>query len=195
MADGAEMTIAITGGIGSGKSVVSRIVSAMGYPVYDCDSRAKFLMDSSAGIKRQLAETISPEVIIEDNINRPLLAEIVFNDSEALLNLNSIVHSAVREDFVSFRNCHKGTIFFETAILGESGFTLLADEIWIVDAPLELRIKRVMSRNNLTRRQVEARITSQKSYTSNVQGIKTFTIVNDGVMPLLQQVTELLQIS
>ncbi len=190
-----RITIAVTGGIGSGKSVVARILAAMGYPVYDCDSRAKWLMDRSDSIKTLIAENISPEVIVDNKIHRPLLAEIVFNDSNALMQLNSIVHSAVREDFLFYRDARGGKVFFETAILGESGFSSLADEIWMVDAPLQLRIERVMARNNLSRSQVEARIAAQKNTPLSFPGIPCHEIVNDGVMPLLQQVTKLLQIS
>ena len=111
--------IAISGGIGSGKSVVSKILTHMHYCVYDCDSRAKILMDTSSTIKQQLKELISPEVInFNNDINRPLLSQIVFNNSTALATLNNIVHSAVKEDLLNwFQNVDSNIAFVETAIL------------------------------------------------------------------------------
>ncbi len=92
-----ERLIAITGGIGSGKSVVSRIVSAMGYPVYDCDTQARRLMDRSDSIKSAIAELIAPSCIINGEIDRAALSAEVFSSAEKLECLNGIVHGAVRE--------------------------------------------------------------------------------------------------
>ncbi|MDE6436166.1 MAG: dephospho-CoA kinase, partial [Muribaculaceae bacterium] len=88
--------IAITGGIGSGKSVVSRVLRAMGYPVYDCDSQAKAIMDADAEIHRRLCSEIDAAVVTDGVIDRKRLAEIVFNDKAKLAVLNAIVHSAVK---------------------------------------------------------------------------------------------------
>lgn len=188
-----DITIAITGGIGSGKTVVSGILSAMGYLVYDCDSNARALMDDNDSIKRDIASCISPSVIVDSHIDRRKLAEIVFNDCNALNCLNNIVHSTVREHFLSFRTCHRGVIFFETAILIESGFDSLADIIWQVTAPHELRIERVMKRSGLTRAETEARMATQSSMLKDNCSQPVEDIVNDGVRSLLQQVTKLLQ--
>ena len=190
----ADMTVAITGGIGSGKSVVSRILTAMGFAVYDCDRNARNLMDGDDEIKRLIAEQISRDVIEEGTINRRKLAEIVFNDGVMLERLNSIVHASVREHFTEYRKNHSGIVFFETAILAESGFDSLAGRVWEVIAPMELRIERVMRRNNLTRTEVEARIASQSHSSAALLHPAVDTIVNDGVTSLLQQVTKLLQI-
>jgi len=88
----------VNGGIGAGKSVVSRILDAMGYPVYDCDSRAKAIMDKDPRIHEQLCRQIHPLVVIGGVIDRRLLAEIVFNDPLAVGRLNTIVHAAVEAD-------------------------------------------------------------------------------------------------
>ncbi len=189
-----DTTIAITGGIGSGKSVVSHILTAMGYPVYDCDRNARLLMDGDAEMKSRIAREISSDVIVDGCIDRKLLASIVFNDAAMLSRLNSIVHSAVREHFLEYRRSHRGVVFFETAILTESGFHTLADQVWEVIAPKELRILRVMKRNCMTREEVEARIASQSASPISGFGAEIVTIVNDNVESLLQQVTKLLQI-
>ncbi len=182
--------IAITGGIGAGKSVVSKIVRAMGHYVYDCDSEAKKLMDRSCEIKRRLQCEIDSRVVDGKGvIDRTLLADIVFQDNVKLEVLNSIVHSAVREDvtarFVSMpEHC---VMFVETAILYQSGLDLIVDEVWCVNAPEELRIERVMKRNGCSRENVVARIESQHYEPVSPHG-KVIELINDSVLPLLPQV-------
>ncbi|MDE7143624.1 MAG: dephospho-CoA kinase, partial [Muribaculaceae bacterium] len=113
--------VAITGGIGSGKSVVSRILRCMGYPVYDCDSEARRLMDGSAEILSRIAGEISPDAIGADGrLRRDVLSAMVFSDSSKLQCLNSIVHGAVRKHLLStVASCGSPLFFFETAILYE----------------------------------------------------------------------------
>ena len=178
--------IAINGGIGSGKSVVSRIVTAMGYPVYDCDARARQLMDSSDEIKAAISADIHRACIKDGLIDRAMLASIVFEDKEKLAILNSIVHGAVREHFASWAENQPGTVcFVETAILYQSGMDTMVDEVWTVDAPLDLRIERVMKRNGLTREAVMSRITTQDSYTPATPHPLVRLIINDADTPLL----------
>lgn len=202
------MLIAIVGGIGSGKSVVSRMVSIMGYEVYDCDSHAKQLMDASDDIKVRIKSEIHPECVTGGRIDRKRLAEIVFDDDEALQKLNCIVHTAVREDlkkWVSDRNgkstdrngkgvpvCDDNVLFVETAILYQSGLDRIVDWVWEIVAPLELRVKRVMARNSVDRKEVMARIESQNSYIPSTLHPSVTHIINDGKHPLLPQVEQLL---
>lgn len=189
------MLIAITGGIGCGKTVVSRIVGALGYDVYDCDSRAARIMDSDTAIKRLIAERVHPESLTADGrIDRKRLSEIVFGDYEALQRLNSIVHEAVRTDLSRWRAARAASTFFvETAILYQSGLDRMVDAVWEVDAPLDLRISRVMARNGVTREEVLARIASQDAFVPQVVHPSVSRIVNDGVEPLLPQVEALLK--
>lgn len=188
--------IAITGGIGSGKSVVSRIVAAMGHPVYDCDSRAKWLMDSSEEIKASIADSIDRACIKEGAIDRPALAAIVFESEEKLNRLNAIVHGAVRNHLAEWIDCEaeagNDICFVETAILYQSGLDAMADEVWMVDAPLDLRISRVMNRNGLTREAVLARISSQDSFIPSAPHSNIKIIINDGDSPILPRVEELM---
>lgn len=185
---------AISGGIGCGKTVVSRIVRAMGYRVYDCDSRASRIMDSDSEIKRMIGLRVHPECLnSEGDIDRRRLSEIVFADYEALQMLNSIVHGAVRDDLQRWAARHEGEhLFVETAILYQSGIDRMVDDVWEVEAPLDLRIERVMSRNGVTREDVLARISSQDSFTPEKLHENTLVIVNDGVEPLLPQVEKAL---
>ncbi|MEZ3591170.1 MAG: dephospho-CoA kinase [Muribaculaceae bacterium] len=184
---------AITGGIGCGKSVVSRILSTMGYSVYDCDSRAKALMDESDEIKGRIASEISKDAVCDGVICRKVLSEIVFNDSEALKILNGIVHSAVRDDVSAWAHGIGGRVWVETAILYESGLHRFADDAWEVIAPVELRVERVMRRNGLSYDEVLSRVNSQGLLVPD-EKIPTREIVNDGCMPLLPQINALLKI-
>lgn len=185
--------IAITGGIGSGKSVISDILRAMGHKVYDCDTRAKALMDTDESIKDDLINLISIDAVRSDRtIDRKLLSEIVFNDPDALSRLNSIVHKAVRADLRRWRETSSDkTVWVETAILYASRLDREVDEVWEVTAPTELRVQRVMKRNSMSREQVLARISSQSTTAAQLHPL-TKTIVNDGVEPVLPQILSLL---
>lgn len=185
--------IAITGGIGSGKSIISDILRAMGHKVYDCDTRAKALMDTDESIKNDLIDLISIDAVRNDRtIDRKLLSEIVFNDPDALSRLNSIVHKAVRADLRRWRDTSSDkTVWVETAILYASRLDREVDEVWEVTAPTELRVQRVMKRNSMSREQVLARISSQSTTAAQLHQL-TKAIVNDGVEPVLPQILSLL---
>lgn len=185
--------IAITGGIGSGKSIISDILRAMGHKVYDCDTRAKALMDTDESIKNDLIDLISIDAVRNDRtIDRKLLSEIVFNDPDALSRLNSIVHKAVRADLRRWRDTSSDkTVWVETAILYASRLDREVDEVWEVTAPSELRVQRVMKRNSMSRKQVLARISSQSTTAAQLHPL-TKAIVNDGVEPVLPQILSLL---
>lgn len=181
---------AITGGIGAGKSIVSRVLTAMGYPVYDCDSRARSLMDMSAEIKHAIALNIDAGVILpDDSIDRRLLAEIVFRNKQMLLTLNSIVHQAVRDDLARWVSDRPSAlVFVETAILYESGLDKAIDSEWNVTAPTDIRVDRVIARNGLSREHVLARIEAQSGTTPPKSSHNIITLVNDDITPLLPQI-------
>lgn len=185
--------IAITGGIGAGKSVVCRMLRSMGYPVYDCDIEARILMDRSVEIKRSIAEKISPNAITKDGkICRPTLSTCVFSNSEKLKTLNDIVHGAVREHFSRWVDKQTAsTLFVETAILYESGMDKMVNEVWEVTAPREVRIQRVMERNAMTREQVEQRISNQSLQSNPSHRI----LLNDGHHTIISQIIKLLKTS
>lgn len=190
-----QRLIAITGGIGCGKSVVSNILRALEYPVYDCDSEAKRLMNDSNYIKSEISKKISCEAIaLDGSINRPVLAKIVFNDNKLLSQLNTIVHSAVKEDIINWTKQHQTqhTLFVETAILYQSGINLFVDEVWEIQAPIDLRINRVILRNNTTAEDVQSRINSQQ-YNIDKLHDNTKYIVNDNIKPILPQILNLIK--
>ncbi len=190
--------IAITGGIGSGKSVVSQILRSLGYPVYDCDLRAKQIMDADLDIHKRICEEIHQHAVVGGKIDRQLIAQIVFNDKCALDRLNKIVHRAVLADLIEWvadRSTIYNYIYVETAIPIESGIVEAVDSIWQIQAPDAIRIARVEKRNNLTRAQVEARIASQQNEIITQESphyYKTHTIINDNITPLLPQIKSLL---
>ena len=185
--------IAITGGIGAGKSVVSAILRHAGYSVYDCDSRAKMLMNDSPIIKEALIAQFGTDVYDDaGNLNRQRLAGIIFNDAQALQYVNSVVHPAVRDDIAHWCTLQpQRPVFIETAILKEGGLELMVDQVWNVTAPLEVRVGRVMKRNNVSRDEVLRRVCSQTGdYMESLLSVKE--IVNDGVLPVMPQVFSLL---
>lgn len=184
----------ITGGIGSGKSIISHILNELGYSVYDCDNHAKSLMDSSEAIKNDIKTRIDVKCIDSDNcIDRKKLSSIVFSDITKLDILNAIVHKAIRDDITRWSTAlgnRKGWI--ESAILYESGLDKIVDEVWEVMAPEELRIKRVIKRNNVTPEEVKKRIESQQRSSLYTKHPNTKIVVNDDVQPLLMQILRLL---
>lgn len=185
---------AITGGIGAGKSVVSRILRTLGYEVFDCDIEARRLMDADPEIKRRLKEEISPETVTDNGtIDRRRLSEIVFADKSMLEKLNAIVHASVRDDIDRWRSHPERTnrLFVETAILYESGLDRMVDDVWCVTAPEDIRIARVIARNNCSADDVRARIESQNFIPSQPHP-NLFDIINDGFAPVLPRVLSLL---
>ncbi len=187
-----QQVVGVTGGIGAGKSVVCRVLSALGFPVYDCDAEARRMMDSDDEMKRRIADEVTPLALNADgSLSRKAISDVVFADGEKLLILNLIVHGAVRAGFVAWAKAHEGKpVFVETAILYESGFDKLVDEVWEVTAPTALRVERVMRRSNLSRQEVMRRIASQCDGSLH----RAHRImVNDGERPLLPQIFNLLQ--
>ncbi len=188
--------VVVAGGIGSGKSVVCRILSAMGREVYDCDTRAKALMDSSEDIKSQISARISADAVDADGgIDRKRLASVVFSDPSKLAILNGIVHGAVRDDVARrvSEMPEEEYLFVETAIPHASGLDVMADAIICVEAPLSVRVERVMRRSGLTEAQVVSRIDAQQGEAAAIDSNPdTIRILNDGKTPILPQLLDIL---
>ncbi|MDE6157644.1 MAG: dephospho-CoA kinase [Muribaculaceae bacterium] len=186
--------IAITGGIGSGKSVVAKALRVLGYPVFDCDSEAKAIMDNNEDIKGEIARRICNDAIKGGCIDRPTLASVVFADAEKLAILNTIVHEAVKLRLADWaKRQYSDTAFVETAILYQSGLNNAVDAEWRVEAPEELRIARVMTRNNMSRDQVKDRIKAQNyAIPAEVPQPPVSRLLNDGKSPLLPRLLGLI---
>lgn len=179
--------IAITGGIGSGKSTVSRMLCAMGYSVYDCDSRARQLMDDSDEIKREIRGLVGAGAVSDAGvIDRRFIAERVFADATLLQGLNAIVHPRVHRDLLEWKEERREeeVVFVETAILEESRLKETMDDVWQVWAPEEMRVQRVMSRSGLTEVEVRARISAQTTYAE----CHSEDIVNDEMTAITPQI-------
>lgn len=185
--------IAITGGIGSGKSVVSALLRVMGYAVYDCDRQARHLMQHDQPLRTALKETFGEETFLPDGtLNRSFLASQIFSDSQRLQQMNALVHPAVGEDLCRWRETHREEIvFYESAILYESGFDRYADLVWCVSAPLELRIGRTMLRDRAERQAVVARMESQMPQEEKEKRADAI-IINDDSHSIIARVNTLL---
>ncbi|HPW90575.1 MAG TPA: dephospho-CoA kinase [Paludibacteraceae bacterium] len=184
--------VGITGGIGSGKSVVADVIRLLGYPVYDSDKRAKELSDSNSDI-RQLLVALFGELIYTDNrLNRPLLASYLFQNSSHREAVNAIIHPVVFADFRLWCETQQtAVVFAESAILVESGFSRFMDKILLVDAPQEVRIQRIVERDKITKEQAQQRIAAQMS-SEELRECVDYVIVNDNEQLVIIQIVDLI---
>lgn len=182
------MLVAVSGGIGSGKSLVANILATLGYDIYDCDSRARQLIDNNLEIKLQISEALQTDCLTQEGLlDRKKVGNIVFSDREKLNVLNRITHQAVREDLGRWYKLHPAELtFVETAILYQSGIDKMVDAVIEVNAPIEVRILRIMQRNGLSRNEALARINSQ-IYKPETPHSRIYTILNDGMSAILPQ--------
>lgn len=183
--------VGITGGIGSGKSTVCRMLAERGVALYDADSRAKELMSTSESLRNALIENFGAETFTAEGLNRAYLASRVFNDAEQLRLLNSLVHPAVIADFEAWAEAQAGQyVVFESAILFEAGLEDRVDVVVAVMAPESLRVERVMARDGHSKEQVMARIKNQMSDDERSDRSK-YSIVNINVEDLEEDVEQL----
>lgn len=179
--------IGITGGIGSGKSTVCKLLNQYGIAIYDSDSNAKALMADT--LRPAIEELFGSQAYTNGQLNRAYIASKVFVDASLLSQLNHIVHPAVACDFEHWCKQQRTPIVaLESAILFECGFDKLMDVTIFVDAPLEIRIQRTMARDGRTRKEVEDRIANQ----SNDALTKAdFVIINDTIENLNKQLQKI----
>lgn len=186
------MIIGITGGIGSGKSVIAKQLREMGYAVYDTDSEAKRLIVEDAAVRKQMIQLFGSDVYKDGIYQTAFVAQRVFANKSLLSRLNAIVHPAVRADILrwatmqdspSFRKgLGVGLCFVECAILYQAGFDSLCDKVVAVTAPEEIRLERVIARDHSDINKVRARMRAQ----STEQDLLRADIVvnNDGQTPI-----------
>jgi dephospho-CoA kinase len=179
--------VGITGGIGSGKTLVCQVFKSLSVPVFHADDEAKRCYDDEQ-IKDQVKSLFGEEIYYRDSINRELLAAAIFTDQLKLQSLNNIIHPAVAVRFESWMKTQVGAyIIKEAAILFESGSYKNCDKTITVTAPAEMRINRVMERDHADRQSVEARLRNQWSDDKKVE-LSDFVIINDGSEALVPQV-------
>ena len=180
--------IAITGGIGSGKSFVCKLLQQRGISVYDCDAAAKRLMATSVELQNELSQLVGSEVFADGKLNKPIMAKFLLASDENRLAINNIVHPAVATDYMQ-----SGIEWIESAILFDSGFDqrLPLTAIVCVTAPLTVRISRIMQRDNISKEQAEEWIAQQMPQ-DEVARLSNYIIVNDGESDLDQQIESIL---
>ncbi len=156
------MIIGITGGIGSGKSFVSNLFEDLGVPCYNSDLKAKELMVSDLKLKSSIINLLGDQAYEGNSLNRQYISSKVFNDKSLLSSLNNLVHPIVKTDFYNWVNTRSSLfVLKESAILFETGSYLDCDKTILVTAPIDVRINRVIKRDNVTKTQVESRIKNQ----------------------------------
>lgn len=178
--------IAITGGIGSGKSYVCRLLQRRGIDVYDCDAAAKRLMRCSPDLRQQLTQLIGPDTYIGDLLNKAAVAQFLLSSDDHAHAIDAIVHPAVATDFIQ-----SGKQWMECAILYESGFDRLVDKVIVVTAPDGVRLQRIMQRDGIT--ELKARQWIERQWPQEqVRRLADYEIVNDGLLPLLPQIERII---
>ncbi|MDR2086300.1 MAG: dephospho-CoA kinase [Dysgonamonadaceae bacterium] len=187
------LIVGLTGGIGSGKSVVAGLFETLGFPVYDSDREAKRITATSPVIRNRLSERFGPEIYSENTLNKILLSSLLFGNEKNLKFANSVIHPEVMKDFLQWTEQHQGCrlTIVESAILFESGFDKRVDIKISVSAPLELRIERVQRRDGATKEAVLARISNQMAEEER-NGKSDYIIINDNCRAILPQVEKIL---
>lgn len=188
------ISIAITGGIGSGKTFVSNLLKEHGIPIYNSDDEAKRLMLSDAGIRRELTALLGEEAYQDGVLNKPLLASYLFADAGNAARINAIVHPRVRADFRRWLSEHQDeeVAGLECAILYEAGFEDTVDKVVMVYAPESLRIERAMNRDKATEAQIRARIAAQMDDEEKLRRAD-YVIYTDGRLSVEEQLSDLIK--
>lgn len=185
------LKIGLTGGIGSGKSSVATIFNVLGIPVFDADTQAKLIMENDEQLASSIKIFFGHESYVEKKLNRPFLANLVFNDPYKLEQLNALVHPATINAANNWMQQQKSPyIIKEAALLFEAGTAANLDYVIGVYAPKHLRIKRVMERDNATREQVLTRMSRQITEEIKMK-LCNFVLVNDEQQLLIPQVLRL----
>ncbi len=187
------LKVGLTGGIGSGKSTIAKVIEAMGYPVFYSDTEAKKIIETNHNVKIKLVQHFGAGICTENSIDRKKLAEIVFNHAENLETINNIIHPEVRNHFNKWAEKQQVKVVFnEAAILFETGAYRKLDKNIVVIAPEVIRLDRVMKRDNLSKEEVLKRIHNQWS-----DDLKTpladYIVTNDNQQPILIQLEKIIQ--
>lgn len=178
--------VAVTGGIGCGKSFICQMLEHRGIHVYDCDKAAKRIMSLSREVQSRLVDVVGKNVIVDGRVNKPVLAEYLLKNESNAQRINQIVHPAVAEDFVS-----SGYSWMECALLFSSGFNKLVDKVICVTAPLDVRIDRIMQRDGISREKAWEWIECQMPQ-DEVKALSDYEIVNDESEDLDMQISSIL---
>jgi dephospho-CoA kinase len=183
--------VGLTGGIGSGKTTVAKAFQALGVPIYIADEEAKKLMNSSKVLKRQLINLFGEKAYVDNSLNKPFIADIIFNDDSYLQKMNSIVHPKVGVHFKKWVSKQQADyVIKEAAILFENNGYKQCDYIIVVTAPKDLRIERLLKREPTTKEKIEAVMNNQWSDEAKIK-LSDFVIDNTTIEHMKAQVLEI----
>jgi dephospho-CoA kinase len=186
------MKVGITGGIGSGKSIVCKILEVMNFPVFYSDQLSKEIVNTNPFVRQKLTKLMGENVYLNNQLNTPFLVEKLFQDDTIRLKVNEIIHPIVRQAFADWAEKQNSSIIFnEAAILFETGAYQLMDKTVLVTAPLELKINRVRERDRCSKEQVLERISKQWNDEQKLP-LADFVLINDDIQPLLIQIEDLI---
>ena len=184
------IVLAVTGGIGSGKTHIVNMFASMGVPVYFTDDRAKGLYDSSGELLVALQSILGEDIVQDGKLRKDIMAARLFADKSLLAKVEGVVHPAVIKDFLKWKGEQKNVPFviIESAIFLENPLLQpLADKVLVITSPINLRIERVQRRSNLTREQILGRMDNQWS-DSEREKWADYVIVSDEKRALLPQI-------
>lgn len=185
------LEIGLTGGIGSGKTVVAKMLLDMGFPVFNSDDYAKTLINNES-IKNEIKKAFGDSYFENDNLNRKKLGELVFKNKQELEKLNRIIHPEVAKGYESWKGkINHEIIFKEAAILLESGSYQGLNKLILVTAPLETRIERVIKRDGISSDEVKQRMKNQWSDEEKKKMVD-YIIINDDYHSLINQIHSIL---
>ncbi|NLN40434.1 MAG: dephospho-CoA kinase, partial [Clostridiales bacterium] len=186
--------IGLTGGIATGKSQVSSMLSELGAIIIDADIVAREVVQKGLPAWQQIKDEFGQEYLLSNGeLNRKKLGKLVFTNPDALAKLNSITHPAIKgriEDRINNLKAQdfKGVVVVDAALLLETGWETMVDQVWVVDAPMEKRIERLMIRDNFTRDQALSRINSQMSQQERIAKADKIIYNNSDIDSLREQV-------
>ncbi|SNQ42023.1 dephospho-CoA kinase [Cellulophaga lytica] len=183
--------VGLTGGIGSGKSTAAKMFADLGVPVYNSDTEAKKLMHTSANVKEQIIQLLGAEAYKNGVLNREYIAQKVFSNANLLEQLNAIVHPAVRIHFLEWAEKQNAPyVIQESAIIFENNNQDFYDYIILVTAPLEVRIDRILKRDNTTREKILSRMDNQWT-DKKKEKMSDFMLINEDIVKLKLKIREI----
>jgi len=182
--------LGLTGGIGSGKSYVSRLFAALGVPLYEADSQAKLLYECDNRLRDNLISLLGDSIYLNGVLQKEVMAAKIFGDHSLLEQVNQLVHPAVMCDFSMWKAQQKASyVIMESAIILETPFASAMDKILTVSAPMAVRLERLCGRDHSSVEDAQLRI--ERQWSDAMREAKShFVICSDGVTPLLPQVLE-----
>lgn len=180
--------IGLTGNIGSGKTIVASCFEVLNIPVFNADNVAKLLMNKDVNLKKSLIAEFGEDLYLHNELNRKYLSTLAFNDDLVLKKLNSLVHPVVQDAFEKWSIQQSGAyIIKEAAILFESNTHQSLDAIICISCPEEIRLKRILKRDDLSEKEVRQRMSHQWAEEKKIS-LSDYVITNDNTCLVMPQI-------